>query len=174
AGLSRLLPLSRYESAQLREFFHGTRLAGRFQALASPLPCRLFVDVGHNPDAARVLAASLTTLRRPQGRIVVLLGMLEDKQPELFVAELKPVVDLWWLVTLDRDRGLSASSLEQRTAQVIEPDRLFEGMAAALDHALSSLDNQDIMLVTGSFITVELLLRALPDSGELNEYGSKH
>ncbi|MDH3219321.1 MAG: bifunctional folylpolyglutamate synthase/dihydrofolate synthase [Gammaproteobacteria bacterium] len=174
AGLSRLLPLSRYQPAQVREFFHGTQLAGRFQALASPLPCRLYVDVGHNPGAARVLATSLERIDRPQGRIIVLLGMLEDKQPELFVEALKPIVDLWWLVTLDRERGLSAGRLEQRTAEVIEPDALFEDMPAALDHALSSLGNQDIMLVTGSFITVELLLRALADSGELNEYGSKH
>ena len=174
AGLSQLLPLSRFDPGQVRDFFHGIRLAGRFQSVAGAFPYQLYVDVGHNPDAARVLAASLDGLKHRQGKIVVLLGMLEDKQPDQFVAALKPVVDAWWLMTLDCDRGLSANRLKSRIGSDFEPDRLFEDITDALDHALSSLGNQDIMLVTGSFITVELLLRALPDSGELNEYGSKH
>jgi len=84
------------------------------------------------------------------------------------------VVDQWWLSTLDCDRGLGGECLKSRIGPQIDVDRIFDNVAAALDHALSSLGNQDIMLVTGSFITVELLLRALPDSVELNTYGSKH
>ena len=70
------------------------------------------------------------------------------------------------------DRGQSAAELQTRIGPGIRAARLFASADAALDHALSSLDNQDIMLATGSFVTVELLLRALPDSGELDIYGS--
>lgn len=168
AGLSLLLPLDDYSPQQLRSGFHGTRIAGRLQELQSRLACRLLVDVGHNQDAARVLAASMAQLRQKEGRVVVLLGMLEDKQPDLFVAALKPVVDAWWVMTLDSERGLDAAALRQRVAAQIDVEQSFEQAEAALDHALSSLTNQDIMLVTGSFVTVELLLRALSDSGEFN------
>ena len=168
AGLSVLLPLDDYSAEQLRSGFHGTRIAGRLQELQSRLSCRLMVDVGHNQDAARALAASMAQLKQDGGRVVVLLGMLEDKQPDLFVAALKPAVDAWWAMTLDSERGLNAAALTKRVATQIEIERSFEQVEAALVHALSSLTNQDIMLVTGSFVTVELLLRALSDSGEFN------
>ncbi len=168
AGLSLLLPVNSYSSEQLRSRFHGTRIAGRLQLLQSPLNARLFADVGHNQDAARMLADNLQRLKLSEGRVVVLLGMLQDKQPDLFVEALKSVVDAWWLMTLDTDRGLDAAGLASRVDSLVDVDQHFETVHQALDHALSSLGNQDIMLVTGSFVTVELLLRALSDSGELN------
>ena len=168
AGLSLLLPVDSYSSEQLRSRFHGTRIAGRLQLLQSPLHARLFADVGHNQDAARMLADNLQRMKQGDGRVVVLLGMLQDKQPDLFVEALKSVVDAWWLMTLDSDRGLDAAGLAARVDSQVDVDQRFETVHQALDHALSSLGNQDIMLVTGSFVTVELLLRALSDSGELN------
>ena len=168
AGLSLLLPLDDYSAEQLRTGFHGTHIAGRLQELQSRLACRLMVDVGHNQDAARVLAASMEKLKQDGGRVVVLLGMLEDKQPDLFVEALKPAVDAWWAMTLDSERGLDAAALTKRVAAQVEVEQSFEQVEEALVHALSSLTNQDIMLVTGSFVTVELLLRALSDSGEFN------
>lgn len=168
AGLSQLSLLEEYQPDQVRKFFHGTRLAGRLQLVESQLRCRLYADVGHNQDAARVLATNLAAMKQPSGKVVVLLGMLTDKQPELFVEVLKPVVDSWWLLTLGADRGLSAEQLASRIEPRVTPEKLFANIAEALDHALSSLGNQDIMLVTGSFLTVEFLLRALSDSGQQN------
>ena len=72
------------------------------------------------------------------------------------------------LLTLPTDRGLEAARLASRIESRVAVGRCFERVDEVLEHALSSLDNQDIMLATGSFITVELLLRALSDSGELN------
>ena len=168
AGLAHLKVLAEFGPIQIRNFFHGTSLAGRLQPVASQLACQLYIDVGHNRDAARVLSASLETMKPPQGKVVVLLGMLADKQPELFVEGLKQIVDDWWLLTLDSDRGLSATQLASRIQSQTEAENLFENMGDALDHALSSLGNQDIMLVTGSFVTAELLLRATSDSGKQN------
>ncbi len=168
AGLSMLLPLAQTGAQQIREGFHATRVAGRLQLLQSPLACRLYADVGHNQDAAKMLAQNLATLRGNNGRVVVLLGMLEDKQADLFVEALQPSVDEWWLLSLPSERGLKAAQLESRIESQVHAGQRFERIDDALEHALSSLGNQDIMLATGSFITVELLLRALSDSGELN------
>lgn len=168
AGLSLLLPLAEFDPNQVRDFFHGTQLAGRLQLADSALACQLYLDVGHNQDAARALATHLAAIKQPDGRVVVLLGMLADKQPELFVESMKQVVDSWWLLTLDSDRGLSAEQLASRIDSQVEPEQLFASIDDALDHALSSLGNQDIMLVTGSFVTVEFLLHALSDSGQQN------
>ena len=166
AGLDLLLSLVDYSDEQVRNGFHGTRIAGRMQSLQSRLSARLFADVGHNEDAARVLARSLASMKPAGGRVVVLLGMLADKQPETFVRALSPAVDEWWLLSTGSERGLPAAQLADRIGDQVTCTRRFDRVEAALDHALSSLDNLDIMLVTGSFVTVELLLRALSDSGE--------
>ena len=165
AGLSVLLQLEDYSAEQVRDYFSDMRLPGRFELVNSNLACRLFVDVGHNQDAARALASSLAAIGSKGGNIVVLLGMLEDKQADWFVSELKAVVDAWWLLSLDCDRGLTAGRLAARIDSIVEVEQVFDKVDAGIEHALSSLGNRDIMLVTGSFVTVELLLRALPGSG---------
>lgn len=160
AGLSLLLPLQKYRAQDISAFFSGTELAGRFQRLAVASDAEIYLDVGHNPDAARVLAENLASLKQSGRRVVVLLGMLGDKESAKFVAALAEVVDEWWLLTLECDRGLAAEQLEHRISAQVRVQHKFAEAGAALDHALSSLSNQDIMLVTGSFVTVELVLRA--------------
>ncbi len=174
AGLSRLVSLADYPPRQIGEFFAGTRIAGRFETVASPLPCPLILDVGHNPDAARALAACLAERRPAAGRVVVLLGMLEDKQADEFVRALAPEVDAWWLLSLDCPRGQTAARLAERIAGQVDVEHRFDHPGDVLRHALSSLTNQDIMLATGSFVTVELIQRAISAPGGQANHGSNH
>jgi len=160
AGLHLLLGGSQISDVNVDKNFAGTELIGRFQKVETLLPGNVYVDVGHNHDAAKVLAKNLLLLKPETGRLIVLLGMLDDKDSMNFVLELNTVVDDWWLLTLDCDRGLSAEKLEQRIANCVSVDECFETVEHSLEHAMSSLTNQDIILVTGSFVTVELFLRA--------------
>ena len=160
AGLYLLLGGSQISAVNVDKNFFGTELIGRFQQVETSLPAHVYVDVGHNHDAAKALAKNLTLLKPKTGRLIVLLGMLDDKDSMNFVLELNKVVDDWWLLTLDCDRGLSAEKLQQRIHSCVSVNECFENVEHSLDHALSSLTNQDIMLVTGSFVTVELFLRA--------------
>ena len=160
AGLNQLLDLKNYSNATIQGNFQDTELAGRFQQIQTVASAEVYVDVGHNHDAAKALAENLSMIKQPGGCIVVLLGMLDDKDNAGFVAELIDIVDQWWLLTLDADRGLKAAALAQRISAQITPERCFDNAAKALDHAVSSLGNQDIMLATGSFVTVEQFLLA--------------
>ena len=160
AGLNLLLDKKQISPATMNKNFEGTELIGRFQRIETPLAAEVYIDVGHNQDAARVLAENLLMLKPKTGRLIVLLGMLEDKDSTKFAAELSAVADVWWLLTLDCDRGLQATLLAQRISSRVAVDKCFGSIGKLLDHALSSLTNEDIMLVTGSFVTVELFLRA--------------
>ncbi len=160
AGLNQLLDLTGFDEKLIQEYFTGTRLEGRFQNIQTRSSASVYIDVGHNQDAARALAKNLSALKKPQGRVIVLLGMLDDKDCDAFVAELIEVVDNWWLMTLDADRGLAAASLAERISARLSPEICFDNATQAQDHALSSLGNQDIILVTGSFVTVEHFLLA--------------
>ncbi len=160
AGLHLLLDNSQIGPTNIDRNFEGTELIGRFQKLETPLSASVYADVGHNHDAAKALAKNLSMIKPETGRLIMLLGMLDDKDSLNFVAELSSVVDDWWLLTLDCDRGLRADQLKQRISTQVSVDECFENVGDSLEHALSSLGNQDIMLVTGSFVTVELFLRA--------------
>ena len=156
-----MLDLKNYRNEAVQGYFDGISLPGRFQQIDLGIEAGVYIDVGHNEDAARALAENLSLLKKPGGRVVVLLGMLDDKDNCAFIAALSHMVDQWWLVSLGSDRGLSASQLANRVESKITPGRLFETIGEGLNEALSSLGNQDIMLVTGSFLTVQQCLLAL-------------
>lgn len=138
--------------------FTAARVSGRMQQLESLLPCELWIDVGHNVDAAKALAVYFAEIKSGR-RLVVLLGMLEDKDSEGFVEILADVVDEWWALGLECNRGLSADSLVHRINAKAEVRQQFDLAENVWSHALSSLNNNDILLVTGSFHTVEAFLR---------------
>ena len=160
AGLEALDLLQDKSEAQIVAGFADTRCPGRLQRLATDFPFSLWVDVGHNVDAAVALAQAIQQMQ-PSGRVVVLLGMLEDKDSEAFVQAMANAVDEWWLLALDCDRGQSAQQLAQKLPDDITPAALFDDADAALQHAVSSLDNQDILLAAGSFMTVEAVLNSV-------------
>ena len=166
AGLNSLIPLREMNPDRVAAGFDGLRVAGRFETIETGLAARVIVDVGHNQDAARALAECLAEIRKPGDRVTLLLGMLEDKRSDLFVDALTAQVDRWWLLGLDCDRGLDAARLASRIDARVKVDACFDHPAEVLAHASSSAGNQDIILVTGSFVTVELILRELGLSGE--------
>ena len=95
-----------------------TRWAGRCQiARRDPI---FMVDVAHNPDAARALAAFLKKFR--DGRPVALIcGLLSDKDAEGYFRLLKPVVDACLLVPLDSERSMPIDRLKAAAKAVKLP-----------------------------------------------------
>ncbi|MDX1467295.1 MAG: folylpolyglutamate synthase/dihydrofolate synthase family protein, partial [Halomonas sp.] len=77
------------EASVCRQALASVRLPGRMQWLGP-----WCLDVGHNPHAADYVARRLAA-RPCQGRTVVLIGMLADKDADGVIAALAPVVDAW-------------------------------------------------------------------------------
>ena len=88
---------------------HKVRIAARLQALGGEPP--IFVDVGHNPQAARALAEWLDT--QPPGAIHAVYGALADKDVAGVLAALGTRIDHWHLAGLDQatPRGLAVRQL---------------------------------------------------------------
>lgn len=158
AGLQLLDELDGLSQIEVNLRFANLICPGRLQEIASALRARLITDVGHNVDAARVIAAYLNARQEP-GRVIVLLGMLKDKDQTAFMATLRTQVDEWWYLSLSGERGLAAAELAELNQSVGAGHRLFDTADAAMAHAMSCLKDQDILLVTGSFMTVEAVLR---------------
>lgn len=125
-------------------------------------------DVGHNPEAARSLAAwlDLEQKRRPEALTFAVFSILADKDLAGVAAALSESIDLWFVCGLDAfsPRGRSADALASDlrralgigpTAQIV---RAHESPAAALQAALRTANDQDRILVFGSFVLLEQLL----------------
>ncbi|MBK7081452.1 MAG: bifunctional tetrahydrofolate synthase/dihydrofolate synthase [Betaproteobacteria bacterium] len=154
-------------AAALRDGLLAVELPGRFQVL--PGRPTLVLDVGHNPQAARALAAALGTMGY-HPRSLAVFGMLADKDIAGVVAALQRRIDRWHVATLPGPRGASAATLRAAlvaagvAAQAIHE---FDDVAAALAAAQGEADEADRIIVFGSFLTVAgalvALRRGIPD-----------
>ncbi len=160
AGLSLLGFLDSHGNEEITSAFKQLSCPGRLQNIETSLPASLWVDVGHNEDAAEALAQALSGFKT-NGRIIVLLGMLSDKNPAGFVAKLKSIVDEWWVLGLDCDRGLPVMKLTERISSQVNVSKKFNSAEKFVEQAVLSLHNEDIILVCGSFMTVEAILSVL-------------
>ena len=128
-------------------------LPGRFQVL--PGRPQVILDVAHNPQAASVLAANLADAGfSPQ--VIAVLGMLKDKDMAGVVRAVAPRVTRWHLASLPGARGASAAELGRVLAQekIDAPRMEHAGVAEALAAARSEADENDKIVVFGSFLTV--------------------
>jgi len=128
------------------------RLAGRFQRVRGHP--EWILDVAHNPDAARALAASL--MRRPgRDRTVAVCGILADKDIDGIVKALAGQVDEWIAVRLDSPRSLPEAELATRISRWSQaPVATADSVAAGCAVAAKTCKGDDRILVFGSFHTV--------------------
>ena len=137
-----------------------TELAGRFQVV--PGKPAIVLDVGHNPQAVKVLADNLSTMGFFD-RTYAVLGMLSDKDIAGALLPLKGKIDYWHVATLSGIRGASA----EKIAAVITDARLggevvcHASPAQAMQAAKGLAAESDRILVFGSFYTVAGALDAL-------------
>lgn len=136
----------------VRAGLHAIRLPGRFQIVAGEP--EWILDVAHNAEAARALAASLAARPRP-GRTVAVCGILGDKDIPAIARALAPHVSQWIAVALEGARAIGADALAQRL-QAAVAGRIVtaESPAAGLELARAQCGHGDRVLVFGSFLTV--------------------
>jgi dihydrofolate synthase/folylpolyglutamate synthase len=140
------------------------RIAARLQAFASTPG--LVVDVAHNPQAARVLAAWLRD-HPIGGRTFAVFGALDDKDVAGIVAPLRERIDAWHLAGLDRDspRGFSSSAIAAAVKPLVAGTSLAVGsdVDAALASAFADAGEDDRIVAFGSFFVAAAALRFAAD-----------
>ena len=155
--LGTRLPLDR---AGIERGLRDVRLPGRFQRVASSSGFEWVLDVAHNPDSARVLAANLE--RFPvTGRTIAVCGMLADKDVEAVISLLDPTVDEWIAAGTEGPRSLDAASLVARASSVGVTMQPGGPVVAAMQTAAARASDGDRVVVFGSFHTVGPALEQL-------------
>ncbi len=128
------------------------RVPGRFERFGTA-PA-VYLDVGHNPHAARWLAGKLAALAA--ARVHAVYACLADKDAEGVARALAGVVDQWYLAGLSVPRGVAVSDLQQRLRPVLQarPVHCHDTVTEALEAALGQARADDLVVVFGSFYTV--------------------
>lgn len=135
----------------------------RFDVAGTPV----IVDVGHNPQAARELAAWLQA-EPVDGRNLAVFAALADKDVEGIVGALENAVSRWFLAGLESvaGRGQPVDEFAAKLAETAAVDgSRHADVAAALRAARAQAEAGDRILVFGSFHTVSEAL-ALLHSGQ--------
>ena len=138
-----------------------TRLAGR--RTWARLHCDVLLDVAHNPAAAASLADYLAGLDQ-YAAIHALAGMYADKDIEGVTGLLAAHIKTWHLTASDEPRAESPARLKARlsadqSGNVITCDKIAEAFAGVV----SSANEDDLILVFGSFSVVGTCLQLLSD-----------
>jgi len=155
-ALHEALPIAMKD---IRQGLLEVELAGRFQVL--PGRPAIVLDVAHNPQAARVLAANLGNMAfHPQTWAV--FGMLADKDIDGVIDALRERVTHWLPCTLDGRRAASADFLASRLrAKGLMVVDEFATPQNALAAARERAGEDARILAFGSFLVVAAALHAL-------------
>ena len=144
---------------RVSETLQNLSLPGRFQWLERNR--RWLLDVAHNPHAAAGLAESLSALR-PRPAVTAIVGVMADKELPGIVMPLVPYVKRWIAVTARNRRALPARELAQSIAHLSnKPCLVADDLSQAMSFAEKQAEEDEIILVTGSFYTVGPALEAL-------------
>jgi len=126
-------------------------VSARLQRFAKPGAAELFIDVAHNPQAARALALWFAT-NPTHTRTLAAFGALSDKDVGGIVEPLGAHIDCWFLAGLNDDtpRGLTAAQLRERMPDAARVSEFAEA-GAALDAARVQARAEDRIIAFGSF-----------------------
>ncbi|MFT4590798.1 MAG: dihydrofolate synthase/folylpolyglutamate synthase [Gammaproteobacteria bacterium] len=146
------------DSAAVARALVGSIPAGRFQTLATndaggiTKALEWVLDVGHNPQALRVLAQNLDAL--PPRRLTAVLGMLADKDVGAIVEAFAGRVERWIVTDVSSARGQSARVLAEKLNALGIDAHIEPIHAAAFAQAVETTPEGGRILVFGSFFVV--------------------
>lgn len=116
----------------------------------------IFCDGAHNPAAAECLKFHLQGLlgERNGRRLIVVIGMMQDKNLPAFLNALVPLADGVILTQIEHPRSAPVLVLKQALPVVDVPVYERESPHAAIDLAARLADHDDLVCVTGSLFLV--------------------
>lgn len=126
----------------------------------------ILIDGAHNPDAAVALSAHLgKMLSRGRGRILMIIGIMEDKDIDGILRPLLPLASVLIFTAAPYGRAASAEVLASHAASQGYPSILSAGVSDALRKAEELYEPGDVIVVTGSFYTIGEAKEILGEKG---------
>ena len=128
---------------------------GRFQVVRiSPY---LIVDGAHNPYSMEKLGITISD-HFPESNVTVIFGASKDKQLDLLASEVSAFADQVYVVNSRHPRSASPATVEDVFSNYGTDVEIMQETDRAIDRALRSSEQNDVIIVTGSlFVVAEAL-----------------
>jgi dihydrofolate synthase/folylpolyglutamate synthase len=137
--------------AAVREGLAATRWPGRLEQVAQDP--RIILDGAHNPAAAQTLARSLKN-SRSNGRLILVLGVMADKDVDGILSRLLPLAQTVIFTQPRYFRAADTEDLLRRARDYNLPALSVPVVAEAIQKAQSLAGPEDRIVITGSLFTV--------------------
>jgi len=131
----------------------------------------VLVDVSHNYDGARTLKAALEGIYHYR-RLILVMGMLGDKERERVVGELAPLADTVIITRPLSPRAGDWQQLAVEARRYVDRVHLIEEITGAVDAALKDAGPEDLVCITGSFYMVSDARAYLLEKLKCNKEGA--
>jgi len=117
---------------------------------------KVVLDGAHNPAAMRCLKNALVENVIPHRRLILVLGILKDKDVKKMVAEIAPLCHEVVVTSPRTERSLDRNLLGREVMNYLPSSRVNaeDGVGEALNRALEIARKDDLICVTGSLYTV--------------------
>jgi dihydrofolate synthase / folylpolyglutamate synthase len=129
-----------------------TRWEGRMERVAERPD--VYLDGAHNPASAKKLAALVRELMPTYRRLILVIGVLGDKDYRGIVDELAPLADQVVVTKPQYSRALDVQILAAEISKLHAPVFTKATVSEALSQALDCASADDLILVTGSLYVV--------------------
>jgi dihydrofolate synthase/folylpolyglutamate synthase len=143
------------DNKQMAHVIKQTSLPGRRQVIH--IEPTVILDVAHNPQATSLLAFDINNMNYK--RVIAVVGMLADKDIKATLAPMLSVVSIWYCATLDVPRGAQSSRLVSAVFSTKKKVLGYESVEVAYKCALEKAEQDDLVVVFGSFFTVTNILK---------------
>ena len=111
----------------------------------------VIIDVSHNYDGARTLSTALKEIYSYR-KLILVLGMLGDKEREKVVGELAPLASSVIITKPLSPRAGDWEKLADEARKFVDRVYVIEEIAEAVDAAVEQADKEDMICITGLFI----------------------
>ncbi len=140
------------EDAALRRGLEQAQWEGRLERVSQKPD--LYLDGAHNPASARMLAGAVSEMRRSYRRLVLVLGILGDKDYRGIIAELAPLADHVIVTRAEYSRAMDLAELAAEVRTAHPSVETAETVGKAIAKARAEADPDDLVVITGSLYVV--------------------
>jgi dihydrofolate synthase / folylpolyglutamate synthase len=140
------------DDAALRRGLAETRWEGRLELISREPD--LFLDGAHNPASAKKLAAEIRGLKPGYDRLILVIGILGDKDVRGMLSELLPVADDVIVTRPEYSRAMDLEALAAEVRRTHGSARHAPTVSRAIEEARKKAGPRDLILVTGSLYVV--------------------
>lgn len=136
----------------LRRGLEQTRWEGRLERVADRPD--IYLDGAHNPASAKKLAGAIEKMKTAYRRIILIIGILEDKDYPGMICELVPLADHVVVTKPQYFRAMDDHLLAAEIAKLHSFVDRTDTVESALAKARMAASPDDLILITGSLYVV--------------------